>query len=105
MQILCSPANEIINTPEIFTVNPVGSVRIRARKSGDIMRLSGGSKSLKKLFIDRKIPAAYRDLVPVVCDDVGIIGVYGIGVNLDRAATALPAMQIQFQHINSSDAL
>lgn len=105
MQILCSPANEIINTPEIFTVNPVGSVRIRARKSGDIMRLSGGSKSMKKLFIDRKIPAAYRDLVPVVCDDVGIIGVYGIGVNLDRAATALPAMQIQFQHINSSDAL
>lgn len=105
MQILCSPANEIINTPEIFTVNPVGSVRIRARKSGDIMRLSGGSKSLKKLFIDRKIPAAYRDLVPVVCDDEGIIGVYGIGVNLDRAATALPAVQIQFQHINSSDAL
>lgn len=105
MRILCSPAHEIINTPEVFTVNPVGTVHIRARKSGDVMRLSGGSKSLKKLFIDRKIPAAYRDLVPVICDDAGIIGVYGIGVNLDRAATALPATQIQFQHINSSDAL
>mgnify|MGYP003449915354 FL=1 len=105
MRILCSPAHEIINTPEVFTVNPVGTVHIRARKSGDVMRLSGGSKSLKKLFIDRKIPAAYRDLVPVICDDAGIIGVYGIGVNLDRVATALPATQIQFQHINSSDAL
>ena len=105
MRILCSPAHEIINTPEVFTVNPVGTVHIRARKSGDVMRLSGGSKSLKKLFIDRKIPAADRDLVPVICDDAGIIGVYGIGVNLDRVATALPATQIQFQHINSSDAL
>ena len=105
MRILCSPAHAIINTPEVFTVNPVGTVHIRARKSGDVMRLSGGSKSLKKLFIDRKIPAAYRDLVPVICDDAGIIGVYGIGVNLDRVATALPATQIQFQHINSSDAL
>ena len=30
-------------------------------------------------------------------NDAGIIGVYGIGVNLDRAATALPATQIRLQ--------
>jgi tRNA(Ile)-lysidine synthase len=61
------------------------------------MRLSGGSKSLKKLFIDRKIPAAQRQSIPVVCDDAGIIGVYGIGVNLDRAAQTLPATRIEIE--------
>ena len=105
LEIRCSPAETIINTTEIFTVNPVGAVRIRSRQAGDTIRLSGGTKSLKKLFIDRKIPASCRDRIPVVYDDAGIIGVYGIGVNLDRAATMLPAMQIQFQEINNSPEL
>lgn len=104
-QAICAPAAEIINTPDIFTVNPVGTVCIRSRRSGDAIRLSGGTKSLKKLFIDRKIPATLRDAVPVICDDAGILGVYGIGVNLDRAAKELPAVQIRFEHINSSEAL
>jgi tRNA(Ile)-lysidine synthase len=69
------------------------------------MKLSGGTKSLKKLFIDRKIPASQRDQIPVVYDDAGIIGVYGIGVNLDRAATSLPATQIKIQEINNSKLL
>ena len=69
------------------------------------MRLSGGTKSLKKLFIDRKIPASRRSRIPVVCDDAGIIGVVGIGVNLDRAARELPATQIRFENINSSNTL
>ena len=103
LQVLCTSAEEIINTPEIFTVQTVGEVYIRARQSGDSIRLSGGTKSLKKLFIDRKIPASHRDQIPVVCDDVGILGVYGIGVNLDRVATVLPATQIRFQQINNSE--
>ena len=102
LQLRCSCAEEIVNTATVFTVNPIGTVRIRCRKSGDAIRLSGGTKSLKKLFIDRKIPAFQRDRIPVVCDDAGILGVYGIGVNLDRAATALPATKIQIYEINSS---
>jgi len=97
LQIRCCPAERIVNTADVFTVNTVGNVYIRSRRTGDSIRLSGGTKSLKKLFIDRKIPAAHRESVPVVCDDAGIIGIYGIGVNLDRAATSLPATQIQFQ--------
>jgi tRNA(Ile)-lysidine synthase len=103
LQLICSQAEEIINTPEIFTVHPVGTVHIRTRQSGDTIRLSGGTRSLKKLFIDRKIPAAQRDRIPIVCDDAGIIGIYGIGVNLDRAATALPATQIRFETVHSCD--
>ena len=102
---ICASAEEIINTPEIFTVHAIGNVYVRARQAGDAIRLNGGTKSLKKLFIDRKIPAAHRDAVPVICDDAGVLGVYGIGVNLDRAATALPATQIRFEFVNNSDTL
>ena len=86
LRVICEPATERINTPEAFTVCPVGEIRIRSRQSGDQIRLSGGSKSLKKLFIDRKIPAARRQQIPVVCDDAGILGVYTIGSNWDRTA-------------------
>ena len=102
LRLHCSDAREIINTTEIFTVHPVGTVRIRCRQSGDAIRMPGGTKSLKKLFIDRKIPAPLRGTIPVICDDAGILGVLGIGVNLDRAATSLPAVQIRFCQTGNS---
>jgi len=92
----CSEAAEITNTPHIFTVRPVGKLILRSRRSGDAIRLSGGTRSLKKLFIDRKIPASQRDRIPILCDDLGILGIPGIGVNLDRAAKELPATRIEF---------
>ena len=72
-------------------------MRLRSRQSGDSIRLHGGSKSLKKLFIDRKIPAAQRDRIPVVCDEQGILGVYSVGVNLDRVADPLDCVTIRFE--------
>jgi len=75
----------------------VGELYVRCRRSGDSIRLSGGTKSLKKLFIDRKIPAAERDQIPILCDEAGILGIPGIGVNLDRATKELPATRIQFK--------
>ena len=97
VQFACTPATEIVNTATVFTVVPVGNVFIRSRQSGDAIRLPGGTKSIKKLFIDRKIPAARRDQIPLLCDDAGILGIPGISVNLDRAATELPATRIEFQ--------
>ena len=97
VQFACTPATEIVNTATVFTVVPVGNVFIRSRQSGDAIRLPGGTKSIKKLFIDRKIPAARRDQIPILCDDAGILGIPGISVNLDRAATKLPATRIEFQ--------
>ncbi len=95
--IVCKPAEKIVNSPYCFTVQPQGEIRVRSRQAGDEIRLAGGTKSLKKLFIDRKIPAHLRDQIPVVVDDMGILGVYSIGTNLDRAAKALPALQIRFE--------
>ena len=96
-QIQTEPATGIVNTADTFTVVPQGRVCIRSRQSGDTIRLPGGTKSVKKLFIDRKIPAARRDSIPILCDDLGILAIGGIGVNLDRAATALPATCIRIQ--------
>ena len=94
-RISCTAAEAIINTADTFTVVPVGSVYLRSRQAGDAIRLSGGTKTLKKILIDRKIPAAERSRIPVLCDDVGILAVGGIGVNLDRVAKELPATKIQ----------
>lgn len=84
---------EIQNTLSTFAVkyDTIGNhsgITIRPRQPQDSMRVSGGRKTLKRLMIDRKIPAAIRSSVPVVCDACGVLGVYGIGVNLDRAAAA-----------------
>lgn len=98
LRISCSPAMESVSTPDAFTVSPVGPIRIRGRKSGDSIRLPGGSKSLKKLFIDRKIPAALRQQIPVICDDAGILGVYSIGKNLDRGDSAENPVTIRFEN-------
>ena len=97
LRITCQPAMEIINCENTITVCPVGQMYVRSREAGDAIRLPGGTKSLKKLFIDRKIPAAKRPQVPVVADDAGILGIHSVGVHLDRAATQLPAVQIKFE--------
>lgn len=67
-----------------FAVQPASQMYLRPRREGDTIRLPGGTKSLKKLFIDRKIPAARRKDIPVLADDAGVIAVCGIGPNLDR---------------------
>jgi len=51
---------------------------------GDEIRLPGGTKSLKKLMIDRKIPKHLRDTIPVAADEQGVLAVYAIGTNLAR---------------------
>lgn len=93
LQVVCTPARELRNEGSVFTVDAKGSLCIRFRRSGDTIRLKGGSRSLKKLFIDRKIPAHIRDRIPVICDEEGILGVWGIGADQNRLA---PVWQIQF---------
>ena len=93
-RLVCRPAEQIINTRDVFTVNPCGDVTLRSRTAGDAIRLSGGSKTLKKLFIDRKIPASERPGIPVLADEQGILGVCGFGADEKRKAKDLPAWQI-----------
>ena len=99
LRVRCVPAEEMINTKDIFTVNTRGAVVLRSRQAGDSIRLNAGTRSLKKLFVDRKIPAAMRERIPVFADEGGVLGVAGVGANLDRLAQTLPAMQICLEEI------
>ena len=94
--VTAEPAKEIRNRDDTFTVLPKGELVLRSRESGDAITLPGGTKSLKKLFIDRKIPAPERLQIPVLADEAGILGVYSIGADINRRAEALPAVQIRF---------
>ena len=99
IKIICRSAEQIINTADTFTLTVSGPVWLRSRLSGDEMRLPGGTKSLKKIYIDRKIPASQRPIVPVLADEAGVLGVYGIGANQNRIPAELPAVQFVFQKI------
>lgn len=67
-----------------FGVNVRGSLTVRSRKAGDEIRLPGGSKSIKKLMIDRKISAPERNRIPILADDDGVLWAGRFGGNLAR---------------------
>jgi len=62
------------------------TVCVRPRRTGDKLRLPGGEKTVKKLMIDRKLPAAIRDSLPVFTNGTDILAVYGLGTDVRRAA-------------------
>ena len=73
------------NSPNVFTLRyhmiDIG-LQLRSRLPGDTMQLSGGSRSLKRLMIDRKIPAAMRAGVPVLQAGAYIAAVALIGADV-----------------------
>lgn len=59
---------------------PYGVV-IRSRREGDIFRkFGGGEKSLKKYFIDRKIPKEARDGLPLLAYGGEILAIFGVEI-------------------------
>ncbi|WP_064503525.1 tRNA lysidine(34) synthetase TilS [Halobacillus sp. KGW1] len=65
---------------------------VRSRKNGDRIRLKGmdGSKKVKDIFIDQKVPAALRDSWPIVTDQTGkiiwVAGLRGSGTPVDPSS-------------------
>ena len=92
-------ANSCSRNTDCFTVHAGSGLCLRSRLPGDTIRLTGGTKELRKIYIDRKIPAAQRGLIPVIADDAGVVGIYGIGTNKTRIAQKLPAVQIQIEPV------
>ena len=98
-RISCGPNTREEQTAVSFAVVPRGKVFVRPRQEGDTIRLNAGTKSLKKLFIDKKIPAAKRGQIPVIADDVGVLGVAGIGANVGRLSDAPDSVRITIEEI------
>lgn len=94
--VSCMETDSPVWTYDRMTVRVNGKLWLRSRRPGDTIRLNGGSKSLQKLMIDRKIPAHLRDSVPVIADDDGVVAVYGIGGSIDKKCEILPAVTIIF---------
>ncbi|MDR2589861.1 MAG: tRNA lysidine(34) synthetase TilS [Oscillospiraceae bacterium] len=93
LKITCKSSiyNDNISTQKVHTsftsfefksVDICGKITVRARREGDSIKLLGqsGTKKIKKLFIDKKIPVRQRALIPIICDDEGVLGIYKIGV-------------------------
>lgn len=57
----------------------IGELRVRPRESGDSFTARNIGRNIKKCFINKKIPASLRELIPVICDDEGIVYVPYIG--------------------------
>lgn len=101
--VSCAPADKRYFQYDRFTIRPMGKVIVRQRLPGDEITLSGGRKSLKKLFIDRKIPALERDRVPVLADDGGLIAVYGIGADIRRVCDS--GICVAFQAVSNPESI
>lgn len=71
-----------------FGVRLEGRALVRSRRPGDSLRLSGGTKSLKKRMIDRKISAPLRSRVPILADGRGVLWAGSFGANLERLEEA-----------------
>ena len=87
-------AIDLEERPDSVLVCPVGVLIVLSRRSGDTMRLPGGTRSLKKMYIDRKIPASQRAAVPVLADDRGVLAVFGIGTDIRFRPDSLPAVRV-----------
>lgn len=103
LKIVCRQAQALSDRLDCFAVIPNGQMVVRCRRAGDTIRVSGGEKSLKKLFIDSKLPASRRLLTPIIADDTGVLGVYGYGANKDRLAQDLPAVEICFEEVSLAE--
>lgn len=60
-----------------------GGLYLRSKKDGDSVYYGGMTHKLKKLFSDAKIPRSKRKLLPILCDDNGVVWVPGFGVRDD----------------------
>ena len=57
-----------------------GALYVREKRDGDSYVYGKMTRKLKKLFNDKSIPLDVRSLIPVICDEKGIIWVPGFGV-------------------------
>ena len=92
---------EIVDGPGEWTVCPQGEMTVRSRRSGDSLTTRGGTKSLKKRFIDKKLPRWDRSAVPVIADPAGVLAVHGFGVDETRK-TGGEYVRIEFVPISET---
>ena len=63
----------------LVDADKLAALEVRSRLPGDVVQLAGkqGHKKLKKIFIDKKVPAAERSQLPLVVSDGKIVWIPG----------------------------
>jgi tRNA(Ile)-lysidine synthase len=92
LRVICTALDQ---SSDGCRVRVQGELSLRSRQEGDTVKLPGGTKTLKKLLIDRKIPAHERDRIPVLADEAGVVAVVGIGPNGERLQDANTTIYIE----------
>lgn len=82
---LIKNCNEIHNSFNIFSFKNdsiCGRIFVKSRSEGEKIRLNGRkcTKTLKKLFSEKKLNGIGKGLVPVLYDSMGPVAVYGFGI-------------------------
>lgn len=85
----------------LLNYDMIGSeITIRSRRTGDTLALPGGSRTLKRLMIDRRIPAERRARIPVLSVNGAVAAVRGLGVSRDFVPRdGRPVLAVRFQTI------
>lgn len=60
---------------------PEGAVIRTARQGDAFTKFGGGTKSLKKYFIDKKIPLLWRREIPLIADGEDILLIFGVEIS------------------------
>lgn len=86
----CQEIHRTFNTFFFQYESICGKLFVKSRSEGEKIELFGrnGTRSLKKLMIDAKIPQWKRGSVPVIADEAGPLAIYGFGQA--RRCAALP---------------
>jgi tRNA(Ile)-lysidine synthase len=90
-ELLASPADATAGRDDTWVALDAAAVQgtliVRNRRRGDRIRAVGqpGTRKLQDIFVDRKVPRAERDRVPIVADSEGIVWIVGHAL-AERAA-------------------
>lgn len=77
----------------------IDSIYISKKETNDRFNYKIGSKSLKKAFIDKKIPQNIREFIPILRDKNGIISICYLGIDYKRQTNKNKKMKITFRSI------
>ena len=99
----CPEVYNSLNTFCFHIDSICGNISVRQRSAGDRIRFSGKgfTTSLKKLFIEKKIPKHMRSTIPVLADEKGPVAVFGFGISDVHAAK--PGQKALMVKIDNTD--
>ncbi len=66
---------ERLHSLELDKNSLIGKLYIRSRRDGDRIFHGGMTKKVKRILCDRHIPSHLRDIIPIICDEKGIVAI------------------------------